>query len=114
MTASANPMAIQGWPTLFTLEEYSALERACERRFELREGEVVCMSGGSREHAAIASNLVRHLGSKFARGCRVYGSDLAVYVPAGLPYRYPNASVVCGKPRVREINGLEALEHPVV
>ena len=43
----------------FTIDEYFALERASERRFEYREGEVVCMSGGTREHAAIARNMLR-------------------------------------------------------
>src|SRR5437867_5808780 len=36
----------------FSMDEYFALERASDRRFEYREGEIVCMSGGSREHAA--------------------------------------------------------------
>lgn len=73
-------------PNSFTLEEYFALERASERRFEYRDGEIVCMSGGSREHATIASNVIRNLGNKLPKTCRVYGSDLAAYVPDGPPY----------------------------
>lgn len=101
-------------PNAFTLEEYFALERASERRFEYRDGEIVCMSGGSREHAAIASNVIRHLGNKVREGCRVYGSDLAVYVPDGEPYRYPDASVVCGEARFRDIDGRDCLENAVL
>ena len=65
-------------PERYSLEEYFALERASERRFEFRDGEIVCMSGGSIEHAAIASNIVSHLKVKLRGTCRVYGSDLAV------------------------------------
>jgi Uma2 family endonuclease len=76
-------------PERYTREEYFALERASERRFEYRDGEIVCMSGGSVSHAAIAGNIVAHLKTKLrGRPCRVYGSDLAVYVPAGRPYRF--------------------------
>jgi Uma2 family endonuclease len=97
----------------FSIDEYFALERASERRFEYRDGEIVCMSGGNREHAAIASNIVRHLGNKLREGCRAYGSDLAVYVPDGRPYRYPDVSVVCGEPQIRSLDGRDCLENPV-
>ena len=72
------------------------------------------MSGGSREHAAISRNLVRHLSNKLAGRCQVYGSDLAVYAPAAQPYRYPDASAVRGEAQFRDINGLDALENPVL
>ena len=68
----------------FSIDEYFALERASDRRFEYREGEIVCMSGGSREHAAISRNVIRHLSNKLGRRCEAYGSDLAVCVPEGL------------------------------
>ena len=83
----------------YSLEEYFALERVSERRFEYRDGEIVCLSGGARKHAAIASNVIRRIGNKLRETCRVYGSDLAIYVPDGRPYRYPDASVVCGEAR---------------
>ena len=107
-------MSSQPVTNWFTLEEYFALERASERRFEYREGEVVCMSGGSREHAAISRNILRHLANYLKKTCAAFGTDLALYVPGGLPYRYPDASVVCGDPRFRKINGLDALENPVL
>ena len=107
-------MSSQPLPIWFSVDEYFALERASERRFEYRDGEIVCMSGGSREHAAIASNVIRYAGNKLREGCRRYGSDLAVYVPDGRPYRYPDASVVCGEARFRGIDGRDCLENPVL
>ena len=101
-------------PNIFSIEEYFALERASDRRFEFRDGEIVCMSGGSRGHAAVASNIIRHLGNKVRERCRVYGSDLAVYVPDGKPYRYPDASVVGAEARFQSIDGRDCLENPVL
>ncbi len=99
----------------FTLEEYFALERSSERRFEYRDGEIVLMSGLSRQHGAIARNLIRHLANRLsASGCQVFGSDIALVVPVALPYRYPDVSVVCGEPQFREIEGLDALLNPVL
>ena len=99
----------------FTLEEYFALERSSERRFEYRDGEIFLMSGGTRQHGAIASNLVRHLGNRLAsQGCRVYGSDVALFVPAAPPYRYPDVSVACGRAEFRRIEVLDALVNPVL
>ena len=99
----------------YSIDEYFALERASERRFEYRDGEIVCMSGGSIEHAAISSNIVSHLKTKLRGGaCRVYGSDLAVYVPGGRPYRYPDASGVCSEPHLERIDGRDCLKNPIL
>jgi Uma2 family endonuclease len=106
-------MSSQTQSNWFTIEEYFALERASDRRFEYRDGEVVCMSGGTRQHATIARNTVQCL-ARLRAGCQTFGGDLAVYVPRGLPYRYPDASVVCGEPQFRAINGIDVLENPVL
>jgi Uma2 family endonuclease len=99
----------------YSLEEYFALERASERRFEYRNGDIVCRSGGSIEHATIASNFVLHLRTKLRGGSsRVYGSDLAVYVPGGIPYRYPDVSVVCGEPAIEIVDGRDCLRNPIL
>ncbi len=102
-------------PLYFTLEEYFALERSSERRFEYRNGEIVLMSGGSRQHGEIARNLIRHLANRLAASaCRVYGSDIALLVPAAPPYRYPDVSVVCGEAQFRRVEGLDALLNPAL
>ena len=99
----------------FTLEEYFALERGSERRFEYREGKIVLMSGGSRQHGEIARNLIRHLANRLsATGCRVYGSDIALVVPAAPPYRYPDVSVVCDEAQFCRIERLDALINPAL
>jgi len=41
----------------YTLEEYLELDRASEERLEFWDGEVFCMSGGSKRHYEIESNI---------------------------------------------------------
>lgn len=83
-----------------TPEEYLAFERSSDVRHEYADGEIFAMSGGTIEHATVASNIVRELGTALRdRGCRVLGSDMRVKIPAGR-YVYPDASVVCGRPHL--------------
>lgn len=108
-------MSAQLKPLYFTIEEYFGLEQSSDRRFEYRDGDIVLMSGGTRQHGEISRNLVRHLANRLAAGrCRVYGSDTAVLVPAAPPYRYPDVSIVRGEAAFRPINHLDALVNPVV
>ena len=108
-------MSAQLRPPYFMIEEYFALERSSERRFEYRDGDIVLMSGGSREHGEIASNLIFGLRRRLdPSGCRVYGSDIALVVPAAPPYRYPDVSIVCGAAEFRRIEGFDALVNPTL
>jgi Uma2 family endonuclease len=99
----------------YSLEEYFALEDASDARFEYWDGDIVCMSGGSRAHGTIGSNVHYALAAGLRGGrCRAYTGDLAVYTPTLLPYRYPDASAVCGEPEFKHIKGHDALVNPVV
>lgn len=81
---------------------YLDLERRSEVRSEWLDGEVVAMTGGSREHNLIVGNLVGELRAQLKRRpCEVYPSDLRVRVPAGL-YTYPDVVVACGEPRFED------------
>jgi Uma2 family endonuclease len=99
----------------YSLEEYFALEDASDARFEYWDGEIVCMSGGSRAHGTIASNVHYALASGTRGGrCRAFTGDIAVYTPTLLPYRYPDASAACGELVFEHIKGHDALVNPVV
>ena len=99
----------------YSLDEYFALERESDARFEYWDGDVVCMSGGSRAHGMISSNVHFALSSALRGGrCRAFTGDMAIWTPALPPYRYPDASVVCGEIQVKHINGLDALVNPVL
>ena len=38
----------------YTIEEYFALEKVGDARYEYWNGDIVCMSGGSKQHAIIS------------------------------------------------------------
>src|SRR2546423_399011 len=79
----------------YSLEEYFELERTSEERWEYFNGEVFCMSGVSRNHSELETNLITSLNTELReRGCHVYPANLRIKVPAAPPYRYPDLSVV--------------------
>ena len=100
----------------YTLEEYFALEDASDARFEYWDGDLVCMSGGSRAHGTIGSNVLGSLfmGLRGGRRCRAFSGDVAVWTPTLPPYRYPDASAACGELEYHHIKGRDALVNPVV
>jgi Uma2 family endonuclease len=89
--------------THLTPEEYLALERKAEIRSEYLDGDMVAMSGGTREHNLIVGNIVRELGNQLkGRPCEVYPSDMRVKVSASGLYTYPDVTVVCGDPQFED------------
>jgi len=99
----------------YTLEEYFALEKVGHARYEYWDGDIVCMSGGSPEHGQIAGNIHGELHGQLKGGrCKSLTSDIAINTPTFPPYRYPDASVVCGEPVFTRISGIGTLSNPVV
>ncbi|MDF5723652.1 MAG: Uma2 family endonuclease [Rhizonema sp. PD37] len=89
--------------TRLTLDEYRAMEETNPERHEYRNGEILCMSGGSEAHSAIASNLLIYLGFLLRdTNFRLYNSDLRVWIPEYQCGTYTDLMVVNGKP---EFNG---------
>jgi Uma2 family endonuclease len=89
MTAQAQPYIAP--------EVYLERERAAEYKSEYYGGEVFAMSGGTINHSLISTNTISVLHAALkGTGCRVFNSDLRVYIPASGLFTYPDASVVCG------------------
>jgi Uma2 family endonuclease len=100
--------------TYLTPEEYLVLERKAQVRSEYLDGDMVAMSGGSREHALIIGNIVRELGSQLrGRPCEVYPSDMRVKVSATGLYTYPDITVVRGEAQL-EGEWRDTLLNPIV
>jgi len=106
---------------LYTLEEYLELDKNSEEKYEFFEGrvrgvgEAFAMAGGSINHGRIMRNVIRRLENKLdGTPCEVFPSDTRLKVPTALPYRYPDASVVCGEPVIEEIQGQQMLLNPVL
>ncbi len=95
-------MSIQAQPYL-NPEEYLAIERAADFKSEYVDGEMFAMSGASRQHNLIVTNLVAELRQQLkGRPCEVYPTDMRVWIPAAAKYTYPDVTVVCGEPRFED------------
>jgi Uma2 family endonuclease len=105
---SANPKRY------FTLDEYFALEKVGDARYEYWNGDIVCMSGGSIEHGAIGGNIFGELHSQLkGKVGRAFNSEIPINTPTLPPYRYPDVSVACN-PVFGTISGIGVLNNPVV
>ena len=99
----------------YRLEEYFALEHASDARFEYWDGDIVCMSGGTERHYVIGDNLHIKLARLLEGGrCQAFSGAVPIHTPSLPPYRYPDASVVCGKPVFAKIDGIDALTNPTL
>jgi len=99
----------------YTLEEYLELDKNSEEKYEYLDGEIFAMAGGSRNHARLGFDIGSLFSQKLkGRNCEAFNSDMRVKVPAALPYRYPDVSVVCGEPVFENLNGQEMLVNPVL
>ena len=99
----------------YSLEEYFALEDASDARFEYWDGDLVCMSGGSRAHYRISGNVYYALARALNGGpCQAFTGDAPIWTPTLPPYRYPDASAACGELEYKNKNGHDALLNPVL
>jgi Uma2 family endonuclease len=86
--------------TFFTPEEYLELERKAEYKSEYYKGQIFAMSGVSRWHDWIETQLsfliYRHLREK---RCMMFSDSVRVLAVASGLYTYPDISVACEKPQ---------------
>ena len=98
-----------------TLEEYLELERGSEVKYEFWGGEIYAMSGGSLAHDQIMGNVYDALRRQLrGKDCRLFTNNMRIKVPAALPYRYADGSVVRGKIEVERFNGNDLLLNPLL
>ncbi|HEV3471265.1 MAG TPA: Uma2 family endonuclease [Pyrinomonadaceae bacterium] len=76
-----------------------ALERRSEFKSEYFDGEIHAMTGASRAHNLVTTNVIASLWSQLrGRQCEVYPADMRVRIPTANVYTYPDVTVVCGEP----------------
>lgn len=98
-----------------SFDEYLAQERAAEERSEYVNGQILAMSGASREHETIVSNLIGEFVRQLKkRPCQVFGSNLRLWISSKKRSRYPDVSVVCGAPEFYPDAVLDSLLNPTV
>lgn len=95
-------------------EEYLRQERRSETRSEFHRGQVVAMTGATRKHVRIVTNLTTSLDLQLReRPCNTYSNDLRVSVRDGEHYVYPDVIVTCG-PETFEDDEFDSLVNPLV
>ncbi len=94
-------------------EEYLEFERTAPFKSEYACGQMWAMSGVSREHDALAVNLILTIGPAL-RGspCRLFTSDMRVATDA-LAFSYPDLTLVCGEPQFTDAH-VDTLTNPIV
>ena len=112
-------MATLAAQTRLTPEEYIAFERKAPpdseiSRYEYLNGELIAMSGASREHNLISNNISSELRNLLkGSGCETYASDMRVSAPLTSSYFYPDVVVVCEEPRFED-EVFDILLNPII
>lgn len=83
----------------FTPEEYVVLEDQSEMKHEYHAGRMYAMSGASMPHTEIQVNLYREVSfSLKGTPCKMFPSDLRIWIEADGSMTYPDLSIFCAKP----------------
>ncbi|MBK8022852.1 MAG: Uma2 family endonuclease [Chloroflexi bacterium] len=97
-----------------TLEEYFALERESDVRYEYFDGQITMMSRASPSHERIISDVDTQLNNQLQDGrCEDFLSNMRIEVDKRA-YLYGDLSVVCGEARFTRHQGLDTLTNPTV
>ena len=100
--------------TYLTPEEYLAWERKSDTKHEYLHGEIIAMSGASRAHSLIVTNISGELYIQLKGGiCEVHTNDMRVRTHPETSYFYPDVVVVCGEPRFED-RAFDTLLNPIV
>ncbi len=94
-----------------TPAEYLALEEKAETRSEYWNGEIVAMAGGNINHQQIVSNLTVAVSNKVKGRCRVFPSEMKVWVKKRDKFFYPDLTVICGQPSFYK-NRRDTIDNP--
>jgi Uma2 family endonuclease len=79
-----------------TAAEYLDWEPTQAERYEYWDGEVVAMSGATRNHNRVSANCFRLLDDALVdRPCEAYIVDVKVQIAPGQKYFYPDVVVTC-------------------
>jgi Uma2 family endonuclease len=100
-----------------SFEEYLAMEKQDDTRYEFHDGYIYAMAGGSFNHSIIGANIIGELREKLkAKGSSCYpsNSDLKLYIEAGNRYLYPDVMILCKDDVKTSPTYKHAVTNPVV
>jgi len=101
--------------SIFSQEEYLQWEKDTDSKHEFFRGEIFAMSGASRRHNKLFSNLFIEIGVRLkGKPCQPYGSDMRIHIPQNTLYTYPDISIICGEPIMSETDQDSIIEPKVI
>lgn len=83
-----------------SVDEYLAIERETDSRYEYHDGRIYSMAGGTLNHGLIGGNIFGEIRTGLrSKGstCRVINSEIKVHVKSKRCFLYPDTMVVCGE-----------------
>lgn len=96
-----------------TAEEFLRIDFGSDRRFELVDGVIQMMTGGTSLHAQVAGNIYHFLRAALrGSGCLPFNSDMGLRVNDA-NVRYPDVAVYCGNPVEFGKPAVAAFDNPV-
>jgi Uma2 family endonuclease len=102
-------------PRLLTLDEYLQIEQASPTKSEFVRGEVFAMGGGTLAHSRIVMNIGTALSVRLRGGrCRVFDSNLRVYLAEADVATYPDVTVICGEPALLKDGQRDTVTNPTL
>lgn len=82
----------------FTVQEYLELEEIAESKSEYYKGEIFAMAGASSNHNQIIGNIYSQLHQTINKhNCRVFMSDLRLWIEQRELFTYPDIMIICDK-----------------
>jgi Uma2 family endonuclease len=82
----------------FSFEQYLELERTANGKSEFHNGQIYGMSGGTEPHSRLSSRIGALLNLRLSE-CRVYDSNLKLYIQQFDKCVYPDCMVLGGSPQ---------------
>lgn len=97
-----------------TAAEFLAMDFGTDKRFELHDGVIYMMTGGTQGHSWVQGNVFAWLRARLRGGrCRPYGPDMALRI-GETDIRYPDISIYCDESVEDPLTDAKALDNPTV
>lgn len=98
---------------LVTVDEFLSIDFGSDRKFELVDGVIQMMSGGTRAHSRVSDNILIFLGNALrGSGCRPHGANMGLRI-GNHNVRYPDVSVYCGDGETPDRDREQVADDPV-
>ncbi|MDI6802653.1 MAG: Uma2 family endonuclease [Bacteroidota bacterium] len=99
--------------TNLTPDEYLAIERKADIKSEYYNGEMFALAGASEKHELICGNTFAAIHQLVEeKPCKVYSSNMRIWIEKSGLYTYPDISIVCGKTEFVD-SKVDTLKNPV-